>query len=223
MNEAFTFYGSFLDAIKELEDADRLAVYDAICTYGITGEVPELSGVPSMAFKLMRPIIDANLSKRAAGKKGGESTGEADAKQTASKPQAEAKQPASNKTEQNKTEQNKTKKREGRFAPPSVDEVAEYVRERGSQVDPEAFVDFYASKGWKVGSQPMKDWRAAVRTWEKRTDKPQAPPGIGRPMRQTYVPFDHERKDNDYDSLQKELARKTREEIKARLQGASDG
>jgi hypothetical protein len=35
-------------------------------------------------------------------------------------------------------------------------------------VDAQQFVDFYASKGWRVGNQPMKDWRAAVRTWERR-------------------------------------------------------
>lgn len=55
-----------------------------------------------------------------------------------------------------------------RFSPPSVDEVRAYCLERGNSVDPEQFIDFYASKGWKVGDQPMKDWRACVRTWEKR-------------------------------------------------------
>lgn len=60
------------------------------------------------------------------------------------------------------------KKKKGRFAPPSVEEVKAYCEERGNSVDPESFVDFYESKGWKVGSNPMKDWKAAVRTWEKR-------------------------------------------------------
>ena len=65
------------------------------------------------------------------------------------------------------------KKREARkrFSPPSVAEVTTYCRERGSTVDPEAFVDFYAAKGWKVGNAPMKDWRASVRTWEKRDSR----------------------------------------------------
>ena len=60
------------------------------------------------------------------------------------------------------------KEKHKRFAPPSVEEVNEYCQERQNGIDAEAFVDFYASKGWKVGSQPMKDWKAAVRTWEKR-------------------------------------------------------
>lgn len=55
-----------------------------------------------------------------------------------------------------------------RFTPPSVDEVAAYCRERGNGVDAQRFVDFYASKGWKVGSAGMKDWRAAVRNWERQ-------------------------------------------------------
>lgn len=54
------------------------------------------------------------------------------------------------------------------FRIPTVDEVREYCLERGNNVDPQQFVDFYSSKGWRVGNQPMKDWKACVRTWEKR-------------------------------------------------------
>ena len=55
-----------------------------------------------------------------------------------------------------------------RFIPPTVEEVRAYCVERRNGVDPEAFIDFYASKGWRVGNQPMKDWKACVRTWERR-------------------------------------------------------
>lgn len=55
-----------------------------------------------------------------------------------------------------------------RFSPPTVEEVSAYCQERGNSVDPQRFVDFYVSKGWKVGQNPMKDWKAAVRTWEQR-------------------------------------------------------
>ena len=55
-----------------------------------------------------------------------------------------------------------------RFSAPSVDEVRDYCRERGNSIDAETFVDFYASKGWKVGNSPMKDWQSAISTWEKR-------------------------------------------------------
>ena len=54
-----------------------------------------------------------------------------------------------------------------RFTPPTIDEVNEYCRERGNRIDAQRFVDFYASKGWVVGKSPMKDWKAAIRTWEQ--------------------------------------------------------
>ena len=57
-----------------------------------------------------------------------------------------------------------------RFRPPTVEEVEAYCFERNNKVDAERFVDFYSSNGWRVGKNPMKDWKAAVRTWEKRED-----------------------------------------------------
>jgi hypothetical protein len=53
------------------------------------------------------------------------------------------------------------------FVQPTLDEVRAYCRERRNQVDAEAWMAFYESNGWKVGRNPMKDWRAAVRTWER--------------------------------------------------------
>ena len=75
--------------------------------------------------------------------------------------------------------------RASRFTPPSVEEVSAYCRERRNSVDAQRFVDFYASKGWKVGKEAMKDWKAAVRTWERRdqTDKPNS---IRTPERYLY-------------------------------------
>ena len=55
-----------------------------------------------------------------------------------------------------------------RFVKPTVEEVRAYCQERNNNVDPETFIDFYASKGWKVGKETMKDWKACVRTWERR-------------------------------------------------------
>lgn len=67
------------------------------------------------------------------------------------------------------TEESKSRTRK-RFLPPTVEEVEAYCIERNNKVDAERFVDFYASNGWRVGKNPMKDWKAAVRTWEKRED-----------------------------------------------------
>ena len=54
-----------------------------------------------------------------------------------------------------------------RFVPPTEDEVALYCNERRNHVNAQKFVDYYSSNGWKVGRNPMKDWKAAVRTWER--------------------------------------------------------
>src|SRR6056297_597836 len=61
-----------------------------------------------------------------------------------------------------------------RFVPPTPDEVSTYCKQRNNSVDAGRFVDFYAAKGWMVGKNKMKDWKAAVRTWEANS-KTEAP------------------------------------------------
>ena len=59
-----------------------------------------------------------------------------------------------------------------RFTPPTLDEVAAYCNERHNSISPAAFVDYYEARGWNYGTgKPMADWKAAIRTWERR-DKP---------------------------------------------------
>ena len=59
------------------------------------------------------------------------------------------------------------------FQPPSLSEVSDYIHDKKYHVDADNFINFYESKGWMVGKNKMKDWKAAVRTWEKRNeDKP---------------------------------------------------
>lgn len=55
----------------------------------------------------------------------------------------------------------------GRFTPPTLQEVQVYCMSRHNNVNPEKFIDFYSAKGWMIGKNKMKDWKAAVRTWEK--------------------------------------------------------
>ena len=65
-----------------------------------------------------------------------------------------------------------------RFSPPTLEQVRAYCEERNNGVDARRFTDYYASVGWQVGKHPMKDWRAAVRTWEnscRGRDRPAAP------------------------------------------------
>lgn len=58
-------------------------------------------------------------------------------------------------------------KRARKFKPPSLKEVKEYCKERNNQVNPQKWMNHYESNGWMVGRNKMKDWKAAVRTWEQ--------------------------------------------------------
>ena len=57
--------------------------------------------------------------------------------------------------------------KEKRFIKPTLEEVKAYCQERGNNVEAEHFIDHYESNGWKVGKNPMKDWKATVRNWER--------------------------------------------------------
>ena len=67
-----------------------------------------------------------------------------------------------------------------RFVVPSVDEVKQYCSERKNGINAEQFVDYYAAKGWTVGKSAMKDWKAAVRNWERNNKN--SSPTSGKPQ-----------------------------------------
>ena len=54
-----------------------------------------------------------------------------------------------------------------RFTPPTVEEVEDYINEKGYNIDAHKFIDYYTANGWRVGKSPMKDWKAAVRNWSR--------------------------------------------------------
>lgn len=183
--DSFIFYRSFYEAISEIEDkALKMDCFDAIVKYGLYGVEPDgTSNIVQMVFKLVRPQLDANNRKFENGKKGAEFGKLGGRPKKVENPIGVSdKNPigVSNKTpnvnvnenvnvnvkEKDKKEKSVTKAT--RFIPPTVDEVKAYCIERQNNVDANRFVDFYESKGWKVGSNPMKDWKAAVRTWEQR-------------------------------------------------------
>lgn len=129
----------------------------------------------------MQAVSDLSQSRSEAGKKGnekrwskGDNDNQEDSKPIAKPSQSDRKQIA---IKQNKIKEDNTTltnvRVEGttarRFVPPSPDEVREYARENGyTLVDPEQFVNYYASKGWVVGKAPMKSWKHAVAGWNKR-------------------------------------------------------
>lgn len=57
-----------------------------------------------------------------------------------------------------------------KFVPPTLEEVKNYCQERNNGVDPNKWYDHYTAVGWKIGKNPMKDWKAAVRGWEKQKE-----------------------------------------------------
>lgn len=94
-----------------------------------------------------------------------------------------------------------------KFVPPTVEEVRAYCLERCNQVDPDSFVDFYESKGWKVGNQSMKNWKAAVRTWERREKKKtEQPRRLSRSERQRQEDLELERMCEEYDRSHSEAS-----------------
>jgi len=72
----------------------------------------------------------------------------------------------------------KSKAKAKRFIPPTIEEVQAYCRERNNNVDPEQFINFYSAKDWMIGKNKMKDWKAAIRTWEKREESTVQPKQI---------------------------------------------
>ena len=187
MADGFVFQPSYYASMSNLPDADRLALYDALCRYGLYGEVPEdLPPIANGFFMLMQPTVDASKKRYATsvenGKKGGAPKGNHNAKkQPKNNLKTTEEQPKNNLNINNNKNididinkdidievvNNADKPQRKRFSPPSVDEVREYCNERGNNVDPEKFVDYYTANGWMAGKNKMKDWRAAVRTWER--------------------------------------------------------
>lgn len=83
---------------------------------------------------------------------------------------------------------NNTTSNKGRFTPPTLDEVIEQCNKTGANIDPEAFISFYESKGWYIGKNKMKCWRAAIRTWSrKEREKKQVQP-VNQPVKQKREP-----------------------------------
>lgn len=84
----------------------------------------------------------------------------------------------------------KEKEKPKRFLPPSLDEVENYISEKGYSVDAEAFIAFYTAKNWFIGKNKMKDWRAAIVTWQKReNNKKTNHSGVINTQNIEYKPF----------------------------------
>lgn len=155
------------------------------------------------------PKLDKDIAeyekKVSAGQAGGKQSAskrQAQSKHTPSTGQAEVKQDAS--TSQRNKEQGtrniELKNKEPvvvAFRPPTLDEVKEYCDERNSGISAEHFYDYYSSNGWQVGRTKMKDWKAAVRTWERTEFKRSEPKTTTTLSDGDFISHDW-----DYDKLQ---------------------
>lgn len=108
-----------------------------------------------------------------------------------------ARDPIQKESESNPIEREKR----ARFSPPTPAEVRAYCQEKGIQVDADRFCDFYASKGWKVGNTPMKDWRAAVRNWAKGDASAPAPAPARGPKAVEHQQYSQREYVNSYDAM----------------------
>lgn len=173
--EYFCAYHSYIKQCKGLSDSELGRLFRALLEYSASGKVPELNGRESVAFDFMSANIDRdaesykdtcnrnreNISKRYDRIRSNTTVFETYQEKEEEKEKEELlKKDISNEISKKSTRQKK-------FVPPTVEEVAAYCLERKNKVDAAYFVDHYTSNGWKVGKQNMKDWKAAVRTWEK--------------------------------------------------------
>lgn len=192
MQEAkFTWFPKLTATVAKVPEEQRGAILWALAQYGTFGIEPDLAWPLDAIFESLREDIDN--SKRAISNGGRGGRGNTKAASQDEKPPFEGcetplsdnENPSCNSIDRGVCEEEKgangepepkpshtkpdhTKPKQKRFTPPSVDEVRAYCNEKGYTFDPEAFVAFYESKGWKVGRNPMKSWQAACTTWQKR-------------------------------------------------------
>ena len=205
---AFTWFDKFTEAFSLLGDDPRAAQLKvAVIDYGMTGEATAFDDPLMSAFlALCVDDIDNSHMKRTNAGKGGrpkkpvsrntenqfsekEETSSSGTEKPVSedcenqfseKPETQYKTIQANTVQSNTSQEGEGRAKTARFIPPTPQEVDEYTRNRGTPIDGARFCDFYASKGWRVGSSPMKDWKAAARNWAGR-DRKDAAPIVGAP------------------------------------------
>lgn len=176
-------YFEFCRAMAQLSDADAGRLIKGLMEYAEYGVVPELDAPLAFAWAMIKPRIDADAEhyaeiceKNAARARKRWERLNADAFQRMPADAADANSTTTPTTTTTTTPAPTTTEKvikgakRPKFTPPTIEEVEAYRREINSPVDPQDFIDFYSSKGWKVGKDSMKDWRAAFRraaSWDR--------------------------------------------------------
>ena len=213
MRDGFVFYSSFWDAIKGLEPDEFKKAITALMEYGLNGNEVVDSPIALMALTFAKPQIDKNNQRYENGKKGGRSVTKAEPNDnqtiTKAEPNHEISEPKDKDKVKDKVKDKEKiyKKEISRFQPPTLEEVSSYCSERNKGVDPNKFIDFYQSKGWMVGKNKMKDWKAAVRTWERKSlkasDYEEVLPDWMKPREEEYPEWWTEEMIADFKSMQR--------------------
>ena len=177
--EYVCLYHSYLKSVEPLNDAERGRLFTACLTYSMTGAEPDLRGNERFVWPTIREQIDRDTKKYSDFCKkqqenirkrwdttvyDGTSGIPDDTKHTKEKEKEKEKENIlSSPNVEDSIARTPARKR---FTPPTLAEVTAYCRERQNAVDPQRFIDYHTANGWKVGKNSMKDWKAAVRTWE---------------------------------------------------------
>ena len=212
MRGSMVFYQSFAKAIKLMPKDKQLDALWAIIDYGLDGEEPdpETDVYTMMVFEMAKPQIDSNVKRKVNGSSGGrpKTYGYEDEKPVViesenhrlsdEKPNVNVNENVNVKENDKKKDTNVSK--EKRFAPPTPENVREYCREMGyTHVDADRFVDFYSAKGWMVGKNHMKDWKAATRNWERSQRQESTAKGTEKKSQTRFSNF--EQRNYNYDEL----------------------
>lgn len=175
-------FDSYFDAGQELSQRDRERYYTALIEFVLYDKEPSLKGPALAVFTAIRPALELSKKRSESGAKGGSTTGktqsndEAKDKQDASKQEANGQAKSKSNNKRNPSPNGEGQRKPAAFTPPSIEEIRNYAKESGHPVDAERFHDFYASKGWMVGKNKMRDWKAAVRNWARGSTPSANPP-----------------------------------------------
>ena len=188
--KSFVFYFEWAEVLSGFPTEVRYEVYDAIIRYAQSGTLTELKPLANMAFSFIKNDIDRDFDKFLKTSEGRSKAGKIGASR---KWQTDGKNGNCHEDDDvdvdddvdddDDEDEKKEKKEKKKFVIPSVDEIRAYCNERNSLIDPQSFFDFYESKGWMVGKNKMKDWKAAIRTWERK-DKEANPQKYVEPPKQ---------------------------------------
>lgn len=193
--KSFVMYESWGTAIEKMSNEQAGELIKAIYAYQKDPDAAPKDPALAFVFELIKQQLDADsqrykeacAARSEAGKKGGRPKANAsDKKQMVSEESKKSKcfSEKAKKADDDNEYDNDLKEntlegvKEKRFAPPTLQEVKDYCLKMGyTHVDAERFIDYYTSNGWMVGKNRMKDWKAAVRNWDRREKNPQRQDG----------------------------------------------